>query len=99
MIKYLDVVGKDLCMVLNEPWKTLKSKAMITKTQVAQVLLNLGGFSSARFDPQRLQCFFCEEYGCPKNLHCASTLQVTKDVRDCAVLLNGHYQSLVSSTL
>ena len=44
--------------------------------------------SSVHYDPQRLQCFFCEEYDCLENLHCASTLQVTKNVRDCAVLLN-----------
>lgn len=44
--------------------------------------------SSAHFEPRRLQCFFCEEYDSPENLHCASTLEVTKNVRNCAVLLN-----------
>ena len=43
--------------------------------------------SVERYNPQR-QCFFCDEYDSPGNLHSASTLDVDKKVRDCAALLN-----------
>jgi hypothetical protein len=37
---------------------------------------------------QNLQCFFCDKQDSPDNLHCASTLEVDRRVRDCARLLN-----------
>ena len=37
---------------------------------------------------QNLQCFFCDKQDSPDNLHCASTLEVGRRVRDCARLLN-----------
>ena len=44
--------------------------------------------SSGCFNPQKLQCFFCEEDDTPENLHCASTLEITRNVHDCARLLS-----------
>ena len=43
--------------------------------------------SVGRYNFQTL-CFFCDDYDSSSNLHCASTLNVDKKVRDCAVLLN-----------
>ena len=43
--------------------------------------------SVERYNPQS-QCFFCDEYDSPSNLHSASTLDVDKKVRECAALLN-----------
>lgn len=43
--------------------------------------------SSGSYNPQS-QCIFCEKFDKPVNLHSASTLEVDKKVRDCAVLLN-----------
>ena len=43
--------------------------------------------SVGRYNSQTL-CFFCDDYDSSSNLHCASTLNVDKKVRDCAVLLN-----------
>lgn len=42
---------------------------------------------SGPYSPQS-HCFFCEEHDSPTNLHSASTLEVDKKIRDCAVLLN-----------
>ena len=40
-----------------------------------------------RYNPQS-QCFFCDKYDSPTNLHSASTLDVDQKVRECAALLN-----------
>ena len=40
------------------------------------------------FDPKILQCFFCEKNDFASNLRLASTLELDKKVRECAILLN-----------
>ena len=40
------------------------------------------------FDPKVLQCFFCEKNDFASNLRLASTLELDKKVRECAILLN-----------
>ena len=40
------------------------------------------------FDPKILQCFFCEKNDLASNLRLASTLELDKKVRECAILLN-----------
>ena len=49
--------------------------------------MKAGRSSVERYNPQS-QCFFCDEYDSPSNLHSASTLDVDEKVRECAALLN-----------
>ena len=44
--------------------------------------------SLTHFDPKILQCFFCEKNDFASILRLASTLELDKKVRDCAILLN-----------
>ena len=44
--------------------------------------------SLTHFDPKILQCFFCEKNDFASNLRYASTLELDKKVRECAILLN-----------
>ena len=58
-----------------------------TKEEIPSSPVKARRSSVERYNPQS-QCFFCDEYDSPSNLHSASTLDVDEKVRECAALLN-----------